>query len=200
LGVKFYPKPKGDYFKSVISHGLVIIKRGTCLNRLYLVILFALCLFSVLAPITVLGDPVYSGGLRVEGAHIVSEGAYFRFWICNYEDYNVSVTIDDGITYYLPKRYNTTNSNFTYNVIAPQVNLLFEKVHYFFKVNVTGVDYNSHPWFRTHFPYTIDYPVYVLDSSFIILLDYLVPAIIVIATVLVVVTAILVRRRKKKLV
>lgn len=178
------------------------------MNRLYLVILLALCLFSVLVPITVLGDPKYGGGLLVEGAHIVSEGAYFRFWICNYEHYNVSVTLNDGITCYLPKiEYSgqgsfldPTNSSFTYNVIAPQVNLAFEKVHYFFKVNVTGVDYNSDPWLRTRFPYTIDYQVYVLDSNFIILLDYLVPAIVVIAAVLIVVTAILVRKRKKKLV
>ncbi len=150
-----------------------------------------LFLLLFLIPIAVVGDPSYHGGVWIEGAHIVSEGAYFRFWVWSKESVSISVTINDGITYYLEP-----NASISYDVVAPKVNMPFEKIHYFFKVNVTGVD--SMQGLENHFPYTIDFSVYVLSSGFIQFFDYIVPVILIlVVAILVIITTLVIRRRQK---
>jgi hypothetical protein len=142
-------------------------------------------------PIAVVGDPMHGGYLEIQGAHIVSEGAYFRFWLWTRESYNISVTINDKITFYLEP-----NASMNYDVVAPHVSMPFEQIHYLFKVNVTGV--NSMQGLENHFPYTLDFPVYVFGSGFIQFFDYFVPVIVIlIATTLAIITLRVIRRRQK---
>jgi hypothetical protein len=154
-------------------------------------ILSLVFLLLFLTPIAIVADPEYMGGVWIEGAHIVSEGAYFRFWLWSKEGYNVSVTINDQITYYLEP-----NASMNYDVVAPQVNMPFEKTHYYFKIDLAGAD--SMQGLNHHFPYTIDFPVYVLDSGFILFFDYIVPVVIILIVILfVIITLLLIRRRQR---
>jgi hypothetical protein len=78
----------------------------------------------------VLGDigPYPASRLEIQGAHIVSEGAYFRFWIANHYDQPVYVTINDCEALYIPP-----NASADYDVIAPQISVPYEEVTYTFK-------------------------------------------------------------------
>ena len=61
---------------------------------------FFLVLSAFIAVYTARCDP-YSPpltGVEVEGAHIVSEGAYFRFWIFNNNSFPIQVQMRDKVS------------------------------------------------------------------------------------------------------
>jgi hypothetical protein len=116
--------------------------------------------------------------VSIQGAHIVSAGAYFRFWIFSYYDYPINVTINGADTLSIPSR-----GSIDYDVIAPQISVPYEKVTYTF---VFSVNYYVKP---------VDYTVLVLNSSFVQIFDLIVPILIVIAVVIIATVAIVILRR-----
>ncbi|MGD0979653.1 MAG: hypothetical protein ABR962_11015 [Candidatus Bathyarchaeia archaeon] len=120
--------------------------------------------------------------VSIQGAHIVSAGAYFRFWIFSYYDYPINVTINGADTLSIP-----SGGSIDYDVIAPQISVPYEKVTYTF---VFSVNYDVKP---------VDYTVLVLNSSFVQIFDLIVPILIVIAIVIIAAVAILILRRRRSL-
>jgi hypothetical protein len=143
--------------------------------RKLLVVGLVLVLF--LTPRVVLGDPFsFHNELEVQGAHVISEGAYFRFLIVNHgfspiyvsiirssepiyvvyglgpTNYSLSVNISESICI-LP------NSSASYDVIAPEVSFPYEKVTYY-------IPQASAQPISTHCQYIMRCEVTVLDSGF----------------------------------
>jgi hypothetical protein len=121
----------------------------------------------------VLGDigPYPASKLEIQGAHIVSEGAYFRFWIANHYDQPVYVTINDGEALYIPH-----NASADYDVIAPQISVPYEEVTYTFRQYFYPTQNISLP--------SLNFTVLVVHSSFF---DFLLPIHFVVAAGLIVV-------------
>jgi hypothetical protein len=135
-----------------------------------------LVLALFLLPSFVLGDP--RGGsneLEVQGAHVVSAGAYFRFLVVNHYSFPIYVSIVNGggpvygfgylgnfslsvnITesiYVLP------NSSGSFDVIAPEVSFPCEKVTYTF-IQALALPVSQHAL------YLMDYQVIVLNSGLV---------------------------------
>jgi hypothetical protein len=117
--------------------------------------ILGLILVLLLVPTIVLADPIRGNQLEIQGAHIVSEGAYFRFLMVNHYGVPIYVTINDGDPIYLP-----TNGSANYNVIAPQISMSYQVVTYSFKQY-----YNSSLQDQSGF--TIDFPVTVVAYNFV---------------------------------
>ena len=123
--------------------------------------------------------------VSIQGAHIVSEGAYFRFWIFNNYEYPINVTINGADTLSIPSR-----SSINYDVIAPQISTPYEKVTYTFDFSVNG----ARPWIP------VDYTVLVLNSNFVPIFDLTVPILIAIAAIiLVVIASVILKRRRSRI-
>jgi len=125
--------------------------------------------------------------ISIQGAHIVSAGAYFRFWMFNHYDYPVHVTINGADTLGIP-----SGASVDYDVIAPQISVPYEKVTYtfLFTTNVTG-------GFGTMARNPVDYTVLVLNSNFVQIFDLIVPILIVIALVIMATVVIVFLRRRR---
>jgi hypothetical protein len=122
--------------------------------------------------------------VSIQGAHIVSAGAYFRFWIFNDYDYPINVTINGADALSIPSR-----GSIDYDVIAPQISAPYEKVTYTFVFSVNGAG-GWNP---------VDYTVLVLNSNFVQIFDLIVPILIVIAFVIIATVAIVILRRRRAL-
>jgi len=125
------------------------------LTIVVLLIIVIILVFS-LTPRVAFADPIQLGPnlYEIQGAHVVSEGAYFRFLVVNHDSDSIYVTVNDGDLIYIP-----VNGSANYNVIAPQISVPYEVVTYTFRV------YSTTPQ-RVEFR-TIDFPVTVVSSSFI---------------------------------
>jgi hypothetical protein len=125
-------------------------------------------------------------GIDVEGAHIVSEGAYFRFWIFN----NNSFTIQVQLQGQSERRDVPPYGSIDYDVIAPRVSGVYEQVHYQFAI--TGQSNAS----------LVDFPVIVINSLFVQIFNPLTTVLLItIAIVIIAVvtaTVIIGRRRSPK--
>jgi hypothetical protein len=128
--------------------------------------ILGLILVLLVVPIIVSADPRWFNELEIQGAHIVSEGAYFRFLMVNHYGDPIYVTVNDGDPIYIP-----TNGSVNYNVIAPQISVPYEEVTYTFK------EYYPTPQ-SAHLMGTVDFPVTVLAYDFI---DFIVLTNIIIA-------------------
>jgi len=190
-----------------------IKERGSLMLNRTVVVTFALMFAAAFLSLgLVAADPVgdgnYEGPVMIQGSHIVSEGAFFRFEIVNYSNERLSVTIVNYVDYSLPFNPSAASkgdvtyvlargASITYPVIAPSTRLPFEKVHYFFKVDADG---NSSQLESEWQHYTVDYSMYVLSSGFTTFFDYFIPIVIGIAVVFILLFAImLIKRRRKSL-
>jgi hypothetical protein len=123
-------------------------------------------------------------GVVIEGAHIVSEGAYFRFWIFNNNSFSINVTVNGADTLSIPPK-----SGVDYDVIAPNISVPYEQVTYEFTVEASnGVLLQ---------PKNVDFPVLVLNSSFTQIFDLAIPIILAIAAIAVGLVAIVIIRRRR---
>lgn len=152
------------------------------------VLIVAMVIILFLVPNVVMGDPIGNPNdkLIIEGAHIVSEGAYFRFLVKNNYSQPIYVTINDNDTFYILP-YDSIN----YNVIAPKISVPYEKITYTFKLHLDLSDPN---YVSDKFNYT----VLVLNSSFVQGFDIIVPFLIILAIALVVAISVFVIRRRRK--
>jgi uncharacterized membrane protein len=121
-------------------------------------------------------------GVNIQGAHIVSAGAYFRFWIFNNYTYPINVTINGADTLSIPSR-----GSIDYDVIAPQIFTPYEKVTYTFVFSVNGAE----PW------QPVNYTVLVLNSSFVPIFDLTVSILIAAAAIILVVIAFVILKRRR---
>lgn len=125
--------------------------------------------------------PPINAGVEIEGAHIVSEGAYFRFWIFNNNSFAVNVTVNGADTLsILPE------SSVDYDVIAPQISVPYEQVTY--KFTIVGGDSS---------PTNVDFTVLVLNSAFAQVFDLIIPILSTIAVIVVALVAIVIVRRRR---
>jgi hypothetical protein len=129
-------------------------------------------------------DPFSTGypisGVDIEGAHIVSEGAYFRFQIFNNNSFPITVTVNGADTYSVPPE-----SSIDYDVIAPQISVPYEQVTYNFSM-----------WANSYLTRTVEFKVLVLNSSFVQIFNLLVPILITISAIVVALVAVVVVRRR----
>jgi hypothetical protein len=114
--------------------------------------------------------------VSIQGAHIVSAGAYFRFWLYNYYDFPINVTVNGANKLTIPPQ-----GSIDYDVIAPQVSLPYEKVTYTFLFTLTN---GTNIW-NGQAQNPIDYTVLVLNSAFLQIFDLIVPILIAIAFVVI---------------
>ena len=142
-------------------------------------------MFSVL--VIMLSQPLTRGDIYphhvvdIEGAHMVSEGAYFRFLIDNPNALPINVTIN-GDTLSIPPR-----SGVDYDVVAPFISVPFEQVT---KFSITGSNLK---------PTNDDVTVLVMNSAWVEVFDLTIPILITIATIIVaLVTVVIIRRRSHK--
>lgn len=161
--------------------------------RFCLILITGLVLFSLVISCTILtkpfghSDPIGDPNEKViiEGAHIVSEGAYFRFWILNNLTNALNVTINNADILLIPSK-----SSIDYNVVAPNISMPYQKVTYTLRFSYTfqgeQILYNK-----------VDYQVLVLASSFTLIFDLIVPILIAVAIVLAVVILVIVMRRRR---
>lgn len=159
-----------------------------------LIMITSLVLFSLVISCTILTKPfgysdprdgVPNERVLIEGAHIVSEGAYFRFWIMNNLTWALNVTINNADILLIPSK-----SSIDYNVVAPQVSVPYQKVTYIFKI--------SNTWDGEESVYSeIDYPVLVLDTGFTQIFDLIAPILIAVGIVLTAIVFVMVVRRKR---
>lgn len=141
------------------------------LRRMFIV---GLILVLFLFPRIVSADPSWGNELEVQGAHVVSEGAYFRFLVVNHYSIPmyVSVINDSEPIYVLPSPspsylnvnisesiYILPNSSANFDVIAPEVSFPYEKVTY------TIIQALDKP-ISEHWVYIMKYQVTVLDSNY----------------------------------
>jgi hypothetical protein len=124
--------------------------------------------------------PLKEEGVTLEGAHIVSEGAYFRFWIFNNNSFSINVTVNGVDIPSVPPE-----SGIDYDVIAPQISTPYEQVTYKFVFTFGG--YGA---------LTADYTVLVLNSNFVQIFDLIFPILIVIVFVIIATVAIVILRRR----
>jgi len=68
----------------------------------------------------------------IQGAKIVSEGGYFRFYVKNISNASLNVLL---LNYSGSKVFLEPNDNVTYDIIAPEINLLFKNVTYIFQIS-----------------------------------------------------------------
>jgi len=119
-------------------------------------------------------------GVTLEGAHIVSEGAYFRFWIFNNNSFSINVAVNGVDIPSVPPE-----SGIDYDMIAPQTSMPYEQVTYKFVFSSEGEGL------------AVDYTVLVLNSSFVQIFDLIVPILIAIATIILVVIAFVILKRRR---
>jgi len=135
-----------------------------------------LVLALFLLPSFVLGDP--RGGsneLEVQGAHVVSAGAYFRFLVVNHYSFPIYVSIVNGSEpvygFGYPGNFSLSvnitesiyvlpNSSGSFDVIAPEVSFPCEKVTYTF-IQALALPVSQHAL------YLMDYQVIVLNSGLV---------------------------------
>jgi hypothetical protein len=151
------------------------------------VLVVAMLMILFLVPNVVMGDPIGNPNDRliIEGAHIVSEGAYFRFSVKNNYSQPIYVTMNDSDTFYILP-YDSIN----YNVIAPRVSVPYEKITYTFKLHLLLSDPN-------YVSNKFDFTVLVLNSSFVQVFDIIVPFLIILAIALVVAISVFMIRRRR---
>jgi len=133
-------------------------------------------LICFLTPLVVLADTEIDPNQRfiIEGAHAISEGAYFRFYIKNNYSYAMCVKLGDNGAYLLP-----TNSS-EFSVIAPEVSFPYQKVTYIFNYSSTypaTPDQLQDP--EKYLLNAFDYTVLVLDSGFLTIFDMMIPILII---------------------
>jgi len=158
------------------------------------IIIVVLTLSSLLVSFTILilplgrcdpeSPPTY---VDIEGAHIVSEGAYFRFWIFNNYSFPVTVTVNGADILNIPSK-----SWVDYDVIAPNITVPYEQVTYKFSVRRSYGQTTNY-----------DFTVLVLNSSFVQIFNLAVPMlvtmlVIIAAIVLALVAFVIVRRIRGK--
>jgi hypothetical protein len=126
-------------------------------------------------------DPVGPSltGVDIEGAHILSEGAYFRFWIFNNNSFSITVTVNGKDTLSVP-----AEGWVDYDVIAPHISVPYEQVTYRFLLQ--GADSP---------PKNVDFTVLLLNSTFAQIFDLAVPILVIIAAIVVALATIIVIRR-----
>jgi hypothetical protein len=128
-------------------------------------------------------------GIVVQGAHIVSEGAYFRFWISNNFSIPINVTINNDETLTIAAK-----NSIDYDVVAPKVSLLYRKVTYIFRFSYAkNVEHQLHSLNGE-----IDFTVLVLSSDFVQVFDLIIPILIIvtIAVAAIISIAIILRQRR----
>jgi hypothetical protein len=143
--------------------------------RKLLIVGFVLAI--LLTPMVVLGDPSWGNKLEVQGAHVVSEGAYFRFLLVNHYSYPIYVSIindSEPISIVPPDNYlnvNITdsiyilpNSSANWDVIAPNVSFPYRVVTY------TIVQALDTP-ISEHWVYIMKFQVTALASGFVQILN-----------------------------
>ena len=151
------------------------------------VLIVAIVVILFLVPNVVIGDPIGNPDDRliIEGAHIVSEGAYFRFWVKNNYSQPIYVTINDSDTFYILP-YNSID----YDVVAPTISVPYEKITYTFKLHLLLSDPN-------YVSNKFDFTVLVLSSSFVQVFDIIVPFLIILAIALAVAISVFIIRRRR---
>jgi hypothetical protein len=159
--------------------------------RVSSILITGFVLFPLMVSYVILTEPLvvcdpYIGrpltGVTLEGAHIVSEGAYFRFWIFNNNSFSISVYVNGvNISSISPQ------SGIDYDVIAPQTSTPYEQVTYKF-------DFGSN-----YAELAVDYTVLVLNSSLVQIFDLIVPILAVIAFVIIATVVIVILRRRRPL-
>ena len=157
------------------------------------VVLFSFLISSIILTVPsgqcdIAPEPNYSWGIVVQGAHIVSEGAYFRFWIWNPLANPINVTINDADTLTI-----APNSSIDYDVVAPQVSMLYQKVTYTFRFTYAkNVEYQLHSLYGE-----IDFTVLVLSSGFVQVFDMIIPILIIVTIAVVAIISIAILRRRR---
>ena len=126
-----------------------------------------------------IGPPII--GVDIEGAHIVSEGAYFRFWIFNNNSFSINVTVNEADVLSVPPE-----SWVDYDVIAPRISVPYEQMTYKFSVTSDDVPAEN-----------VDFTVLVLNSSFVQIFDLTVPILITIVAIVLALAAIAIVRRRR---
>jgi hypothetical protein len=145
-----------------------------------IVLLFAFSFIMATQPL-VRGDiGPHSHGVAIEGAHMVSEGAYFRFWIYNELPYSVNVSVNGGDTLVVSPR-----SGVDYDVIAPFISVPFEQVTYRFLIQD---GYGSSE---------VDATVLVMNSVLVQIFNMAIPILIIIAAIIIAPVAIVIVRRQR---
>jgi hypothetical protein len=117
--------------------------------------ILGLILVLLVLPTIVSADLRWFNELEIQGAEVVSEGAYFRFLMVNHYGFPIYVAINNGDPIYIP-----TNGSASYNVIAPQISKPYESVLY------TFTEYLQTPQ-PANFMGTVDFPVTVVSINFI---------------------------------
>jgi hypothetical protein len=157
------------------------------------VVLFSFLISSIILTVPsgqcdIAPEPNYSWGIVVQGAHIVSEGAYFRFWIRNPLANPINVTINDADTLTIASK-----SSIDYDVVAPRVWMLYQKVIYRFRFSYAqNVEYQPH---GVH--YELDFPVVVLSSGFVQIFDLIIPILVIVTIAIVTIISIVILRRRR---
>jgi hypothetical protein len=131
--------------------------------------------------------PLYR--IIIQRAHMVSEGAYFRFWILNNATDAINVTINNADTLTI-----APGSSIDYDVVAPQVSLLYRKVTYTFRFSYAkNVENQPHPLHGE-----MDFTVLVLSSGFVQVFDLIIPILIIItiAVAAIISIAVILRQRR----
>jgi hypothetical protein len=163
-----------------------------------MILITSMFLFSLLISSIILEVPLGQSdinpnpslrGIVVQGAHIVSEGAYFRFWILNNTTDPINVTINsaDPLTI-------SANSSIDYDVIAPQLSTPYQKITYAFHFSYAkNVENQPHPLHGE-----MDFTVLVLSSGFVQFFDLIIPIliIVIIAVAAIISIAIILRQRR----
>jgi hypothetical protein len=166
--------------------------------RCGMILVTSLVLLSLLVPRMILTEPFGRcdtpdpnpnlSGIVVQGAHIVSEGAYFRFWILNNLTNPINVTINGADTLTI-----ASESSIDYDVVAPQVSMPYQKATYTFRFSYAKPVENQPHGLHGE----IDFPVLVLSSGFVQIFDLIIPILVVVATAIAVIIAIVVLRRRR---
>lgn len=120
-------------------------------------------------------------GVDIEGAHIVSEGAYFRFWIFNNNSFSIRVAVNGADISSVPPK-----SGIDYDVIAPQISAPYEQLTY--KFSLTSSSYPAK---------TVDFTVLVLNSSFVQVFELAIPILIAVTTTILSIIAVFIVNRKR---
>jgi hypothetical protein len=128
-------------------------------------------------------------GVDIEGAHIVSEGAYFRFWIYNNNTYwPVNVTVDGRILQVLPK------TSIDYDVIAPSISVPYQRVIYQFTLMESG---NEYPVLTDNFTVLVLSSSYIQISNFIPISSFIASMVIIFGAIIIALVTIAIIRRRQ---
>jgi hypothetical protein len=149
--------------------------------RVSLIMIAVLTLSSFLVSFIILTQPLGRcdpyfpplSGVDIEGAHIVSEGAYFRFWIFNNNSFSINVTVNGAGSLIVPPK-----SGVDYDVIAPHISVPYEQITYDFWLSSSESVLH------------VDYTVLVLNSSFAQIFELTVSILIAIATIILSIVAV----------